>query len=110
MHSDGSIRDLLGDLIDIGVQAINPVQVSAAGMDPATLKREYGRHLAFWGGIDTHRVLPTGSVSDVAATVEGMIRILGAGGGYVLASVHNIMAEVPPENVVAMFDRAVRLA
>jgi len=62
-------------------------------MDPAALKREYGRHLAFWGGIDTHRVLPTGSPAEVAATVKRMISTLGAGGGYVLASVHNIMAE-----------------
>jgi len=109
MHSDGAIRDLLGDLIDIGVQAINPVQVSAAGMEPGRLKHEFGTHLAFWGGIDTHHLLPRGTPDDVAKEVRLRISDLGRGGGYVLASVHHIMAEVPPQNVVAMFDTA-RLA
>ena len=106
MHSDGAIRDLLGDLIDVGVQAINPVQVSAAGMEPARLKQEFGAHLAFWGGIDTHHLLPRGTPDDVADEVRLRISDLGRGGGYVLASVHHIMADVPPQNVVAMFDTA----
>ena len=72
MHSDGAIRDFLGDLVDIGVEAINPVQVSAAGMEPAELKRQFGRNLAFWGGIDTHHVLPTGSPGEVEATVDAL--------------------------------------
>jgi uroporphyrinogen decarboxylase len=106
MHSDGAIRDLLGDLIECGVQVINPVQVSAAGMDPAHLKREFGAHLCFWGGVDTQQVLPRGTAEDVGDEVRRRLADLGQGGGYVLASVHHIMAEVPPQNIVAMFDTA----
>lgn len=106
MHSDGAIRELLGDLIDIGVQGINPVQVSAVGMEPRGLKDDFGNHLVFWGGIDTHHVLPRGTPDDVAEDVRGRISDLGRGGGYVLASVHHFMADVPPQNIVAMFDTA----
>ena len=106
MHSDGAIRDLLGDLIECGVQVINPVQVSTSGMYPVALKREFGAHLSFWGGVDTHHVLPRGTPDEVAAEVRRRLADLGQGGGYVLASVHNILAEVPPENIVAMFDTA----
>jgi uroporphyrinogen decarboxylase len=97
LHSDGAIAELLPDFIDAGVQVINPVQVSAAGMDSRLLKREFGRDLTFWGAIDTHRVLPVGSATDVTDDLAG-------DGGYVIASVHNIQAETPAENVVAMFD------
>ncbi len=106
MHSDGSIYPLIGDLIDIGVDALNPVQVSARQMDPPTLKREFGDHLTFWGAIDTHRVLPLGTVEEVEAEVRTRISDLAPGGGYVLAAVHNVQEEVPPENVVAMCDAA----
>jgi uroporphyrinogen decarboxylase len=106
MHSDGAIFDLLPDLIDVGVEVINPVQVNAEGMDPERLKREFGSELCFWGGVDTQKVLPYGSPGDVAAEVRRRLTDLGRGGGYVLASVHNIQAEVPPANVVAMFDTA----
>jgi uroporphyrinogen decarboxylase len=109
LHSDGAISTLIPDLIEAGVQVINPVQVSAAGMDPVGLKREFGEDLCFWGGIDTHRLLPFGSPSEVAEGVRRTIGTLGAGGGYVLASVHNIVAGVPPENVVAMFDTALEV-
>ncbi len=104
MHSDGSIYPIIGDLVDIGVDALNPVQVSARQMDTDVLKREFGRHLAFWGAVDTHRVLPMGSPEEVEAEVKRRIGDLGAGGGYVVASVHNVQEEVPPENVVAMFE------
>ncbi len=106
LHSDGAIADYAGDLVDSGIQVINPVQLSAKGMDPRDLKRRFGANLSFWGGIDTHRVLPWGSTFDVAQEVETRVRQLGAGGGYVLASVHQIMAEVPPENIVTMFNTA----
>ena len=106
MHSDGAIHELLPDLIDVGVEVINPVQVNAEGMDPERLKREFGADLCFWGGVDTQKVLPYGSPADVADEVRRRLTDLGRGGGYVLASVHNIQAEVPPENVVAMFDTA----
>ena len=106
MHSDGSIYPIIGDLIDIGVDALNPVQVSARQMDTDVLKREFGENLTFWGAVDTHRVLPLGSPQDVEAEVKRRIGDLGAGGGYVVASVHNVQEEVPPENVVAMFAAA----
>jgi|TARA_B100000315_G_scaffold207141_1_gene201813 uroporphyrinogen decarboxylase len=106
LHSDGAIRELLPDLIDIGIDVLNPVQVNAVGMAPADLKREFGRDLCFWGGIDTQQLLPFGSPSDVAREVRARIEDLGHGGGYVVASVHNIQAEVPAENIVAMYEAA----
>ena len=103
LHSDGSVVSMIPDFIDIGIEVLNPVQVSAAGMDTAVLKREYGADLTFWGAIDTHRVLPYGSPDDVRDEVRRRIDDLGTDGGFVIASVHNIQAETPPENVVAMF-------
>lgn len=105
-HTCGAVYDLVGDLIDIGVDALNPLQVSARNMDPARLKRDFGKRLSFWGGIDTHRLLPFGSPSEVRKEVRKMIDLMGKGGGYILATVHNIQAEVPPENIVAMFEEA----
>ena len=106
-HCDGAIYPLIEDLIDIGVEALNPIQVSAAGMgDTKLLKSEFGSRLAFWGAIDTRDVLPFGSPSDVREEVRRRFFDLGPGGGYVICSVHNIQPEVPPENVVAMFDSA----
>jgi len=107
MHNCGAIRPLLPDLIDCGVDVINPVQTNADGMDPDRLKREFGDNLCFWGGIDTQDVLPHGSPSDVAEEVRRRISDLGRGGGYVLAAVHNIQPEVPPENIAAMYETAV---
>ncbi len=106
MHSDGSVYSLIPDLIDIGVDALNPVQVSAKEMDAGRLKAEFGKDLSFWGGIDTHQVLPWGTPDDVRSDVKARIDDLASNGGYVVASVHNIQAEVPPENIVAMFDAA----
>jgi uroporphyrinogen decarboxylase len=104
-HSCGAIRALIPDLIEIGVDALNPVQVSAAGMDTRELKREFGRELAFWGGgVDTQRILPFGSPGDVRDEVRRRIDDLAAGGGFVFAAVHNIQGNVPPENVVAMWE------
>ncbi len=106
-HNDGAIFDLIPDLIDVGIDAINPTQVSARGMgDTKRLKAAYGKHMCFWGGVDTHKVLPFGSPEDVAAEVKRRVADLAAGGGLVLASVHNIQDDVPPANVVAMFDTA----
>lgn len=105
-HSCGSVYSFLPDLIDIGIDALNPVQVSAARMDTACLKREFGRDLAFWGGIDTQRVLSRGTPAEVREEVRRRIADLASGGGYVLCAVHNIQPEVPPENVVAMYEAA----
>jgi len=107
-HSDGNIYPLLGDLVDIGVDILNPVQVSAKDMgDTARLKREFGDHLTFCGAIDTQWVLPNGTPDDVRREVRQRIRDLAPGGGYIVASVHCIQHDVPPENVLAMCDEAV---
>ncbi|MGO8747092.1 MAG: uroporphyrinogen decarboxylase family protein [Thermoguttaceae bacterium] len=106
-HGCGAIGTFLPDLIEIGVQILNPVQVSAAGMDTALLKKQYGRHLSFWGGgCDTQRVLPAGSPEQVREEVRRRIRDLACGGGFVFNSVHNIQPHVPPANIAAMFDEA----
>jgi uroporphyrinogen decarboxylase len=106
-HSDGNIYSLLGDLIEVGVDLLNPVQVNAGDMgDTARLKREFGDRLAFCGAIDTGWVLPYGTPADVRAEVRRRIKDLGPGGGYILASVHCIQPDVPVENVIAMLDEA----
>jgi uroporphyrinogen decarboxylase len=107
MHNDGAIASLIPTLIEMGVDILNPVQTTAAGMDPAKLKREFGDRLVFWGAAcDCQHTLPFGIPEQVAKEVRENIRILGAGGGYVLASVHNIQANMPPENVIALYDAA----
>lgn len=106
LHSCGSIYPIIPDLIELGVDTINPVQVSAKDMDTARLKREFGADLTFWGGIDTHRVMPMGSPEDVEEEVKRRIKDLAPGGGYVLTAVHNIQADVKPENVCRMYESA----
>ena len=103
-HSCGSVVSVLPDLIEIGIDCLNPVQVSADGMDTAFLKKEYGTDLAFWGAVDTQHVLSFGTPDDVREEVRRRVHELADGGGYVVASVHNIQAEVPPENIVAMVE------
>jgi uroporphyrinogen decarboxylase len=94
---------LLGDLIEVGVDLLNPLQVSAGAMgDTARLKREFGGRLSFCGGIDTHRVMPHGTPDDVRKEVRRRIKDLAPGGGYVAAAVHCIQPDMPPENIVAM--------
>lgn len=105
-HSCGAIAPLIGDLIDIGVDALNPVQVTANDMEPKSLKDRFGERIAFWGGINTQEVLPFGSSDEVRAEVRRVIDCLGRGGGFVLNSVHNIQNDVSAENIVAMFDEA----
>jgi len=107
LHSCGGIYPLIGDLIEAGVDVLNPVQVSAKDMgDTARLKRQFGDRLAFCGAIDTHRVLPHGSAGDVRSEVRRRIADLAPGGGYILAAVHCIQPDVPVGNVIAMFDEA----
>ncbi len=103
-HCCGAARAFIPELIDIGVDVLNPIQVTAAGMDPAELKREFGRDLVFSGGIDAHRVLPRGKPEDVRAEVKRRIQEMGEGGGYVVGAVHNIQPDVPPENICAIFE------
>lgn len=106
IHSCGSIAALLDDLAEVGIQVINPVQVSAKNMTIGELKKRYGSRLTFWGGIDSQFLLPGGRPSDVSKAVLDTVRVLGEGGGYILAAVHNIQPGVPPENVIAMYDTA----
>ena len=106
-HSCGSVLQYIPDLIDNGVDALNPVQLSARGMDPGELKKAFGEEICFWGGgIDSQHVLPRASPDEVREQVCRNLGIFKPGGGYVFANVHNIQADVPPGNVIAMFDAA----
>jgi uroporphyrinogen decarboxylase len=105
LHCCGGVRELLPDLIDAGLDAINPVQISCRGMNARELKAEFGKDMVFWGGgCDTQEVLPRGTPEEVGRHVKQQVKILGPGGGFVFQQVHNIQANVPPENIVAMFD------
>jgi uroporphyrinogen decarboxylase len=104
-HSCGAIAPLLPDLIESGIDILNPVQVSAAGMDTRELKRQFGRDLTFYGGgVDTQRILPHGTPGEVRAEVRRRIEDLAPGGGFIFNTVHNIQADVPPQNIVAMWE------
>ena len=104
LHSCGSIHALLPDLIEAGFEVINPVQTACRDMDAARLKREFGRDVTFWGGgADTRHVLNRGSPADVRRDVLARLAIFAPGGGYVFNPIHNILADVPPANIVAMF-------
>jgi uroporphyrinogen decarboxylase len=110
LHCCGGVRELLPDLIDAGLEAINPVQISCRGMDAAGLKRDFGRDITFWGGgCDTREVLSRGKPDEIAQHVRTQVDTMRRGGGFVFQQVHNIQSDVPPENIVAMFD-AVRSA
>jgi uroporphyrinogen decarboxylase len=102
-HTCGSVYEILPDLIEVGVDILNPVQVAAANMDSRRLKREFGDALTFWGGgVDTQHVLPRGTPQQVRDEVRRRIDDLAPGGGFVFNPVHNIQADVPPENILAM--------
>jgi uroporphyrinogen decarboxylase len=104
-HTCGAVRELIPDLLEIGVDILNPVQVSAAGMDTAELKREFGRDVVFWGGgVDTQRILGGGTPAEVRDEARRRIDDLAAGGGFVFATVHNIQPDVPPENILALHE------
>jgi uroporphyrinogen decarboxylase len=103
-HTDGDIYPLIEDYIRAGIDILNPVQPNVAEMDHARLKREFGNRLAFHGGIDVQGTMPFGTPGDVAAEVRQRLRDLAPGGGYILAPSHNLQADVPPENVVALRD------
>lgn len=104
-HTCGAIRPLIGDLIESGVDILNPVQKSAGGMDLVELKREFGQDVVFWGGgVDTQHVLNSGTPQDVRDDVRRSINALAPGGGFVFSTVHNTQADVPPENFMAMWE------
>ena len=104
-HCCGAVTELIPDLIESGIDILNPVQVSAAGVDTKQLKRDFGKDLTFHGGgVDTQHVLPRGTTDDVRDEVKRRIDDLAPGGGFIFATVHNIQADVPPENIVAMWE------
>jgi len=104
-HTDGDVFPLIPDFIEIGIDILNPIQTTAGKMsDLEGLKKHYGKNIVFCGGIDTHRILPYGTPEDVRQEVLRVMQILGPGGGYMVASVHTVMNDVPPENVLAMVD------
>jgi uroporphyrinogen decarboxylase len=105
MHSCGSVVQLIPDFIDVGVDILNPVQISATGMDPAFLKKEFGKDICFWGGgIDTQRVLPFGTKEQIHDHVKRNIEIFGRDGGFVFGTVHDAQPTVPVENMIAMWE------
>ena len=105
LHCCGGIYELLDDLIEAGLDAVNPVQISCRGMDPARLKAEFGERITFWGGgCDTQSVLPLGTPDEVKEHVRELTAIFNPGGGFIFQQVHNILANVPPENVLAMLE------
>jgi uroporphyrinogen decarboxylase len=107
LHCCGGVRPLLPDLIDAGLDAINPVQITCEGMDAAGLKRDFGSRMTFWGGgCDTRDILPNGTPAEVRDHVRRQVDIMKRGGGFVFQQVHNILANVPPENIIAMFKAA----
>ena len=108
LHCCGGVRELLDDLIDAGLDAINPVQITCKGMDPKGLKADFGRRLTFWGGgCDTREMLSQGTPEQIREHVRRLLDIWRPGGGYVFQQVHNIMANVPPANIVAMLDTVI---
>jgi uroporphyrinogen decarboxylase len=108
LHSCGSIYAHIPDLIEAGVDILNPVQTSARNMAPHQLKAEFGDQITFWGGgCDTQQVLPNATPEEIAQHVTERINIFAPGGGFVFNQIHNIQADIPPENIVAMFDAAI---
>jgi len=103
-HSDGAVRKIIPDMIGIGIDVLNPLQWRCKGMDRRELKRDFGDQVIFHGGVDNQYTLAFGSVEEVRAEVLDNIRLLGQGGGYILAPCHNVQAVSPPENVVAMYE------
>ncbi len=108
-HCCGSVYGFIPDFLELGVQVLNPIQVSAAEMDPVRLKAEFGRHLAFWGGVDTRHVMPRGTGAEVRKEAGRRIREMAKGGGYILAAVHNLQPEVPAANIVELYRAAKEL-
>ncbi len=103
-HSDGAVRDIIPNLIDIGMNVLNPIQWRCPGMEREGLKRDFGRQVIFHGAVDNQQTLPFGSIDDVRHEVIDNLRILGEGGGYILAPCHNIQAVTAPEKIVAMYE------
>lgn len=104
LHSCGAIRPLIPEYIDMGIEILNPVQTTAKNMAPVDLKREFGKDLCFWGGIDTQKTLPYGSPEEVEKDVLEKVAVFAPEGGYLFATCQNIQDEVPPQNIAAMYN------
>jgi uroporphyrinogen decarboxylase len=105
IHCDGAIEELLPDFVEIGIDVLNPLQTTAKGMDPRRIKQKFGWNLSFWGGgVETQTTLPFGSLEDIRRQVRERVKLLGAGGGFVFATIHNIQADIPPEKILAIYD------
>jgi uroporphyrinogen decarboxylase len=106
-HCCGSLRPIIGDLVEMGMDVLNPVQAHCPGMDPLELKREFGREISFMGGVDTIGLLPHGSAAQVRRATEELIQgMTSDGGGYILAASHTVPPETPDENIFAMYEAA----
>jgi uroporphyrinogen decarboxylase len=105
-HVCGNCRAIIPDLIEIGMDILMPLQISARDMDPAELKEEYGRDISFWGGVDVQQFLPLANPNQVRQEVRRLIDILGKNGGYVLSSSHNLLDDIPIDNILAMYDES----
>lgn len=103
LHSCGSVYEIIGDLIDIGVNILNPVQIYAAQMEPELLKKEFGKRIAFWGAVDIQHILPFGTVREVEDEIVRLYNTLGEGGGWVVSPCHNLQPGIPPDNIIAMY-------
>jgi uroporphyrinogen decarboxylase len=104
-HSCGNVREIIPDFIEMGIDILNPVHVNATGMEPVQLKKDFGKDIVFWGGgVDTQHILPSGTPQEVKEDVKKNVEALAPGGGFVFSTVHNIQAEVPPQNVMAMLE------
>lgn len=108
-HCDGAVAPLIPELIEIGVNVLNPIQPDSKGMETAGLKAQYGQQLTFHGGVDIIKTLPRGTVDQVQQEVSARVKVLGAGGGYIMCSSHHIQPDTPLENVLAMYDPALRM-
>lgn len=108
-HCDGAVAPLIPELIEMGVNVLNPIQPDSKGMEPATLKEKYGQQLTFHGGVDIIKTLPRGTAEQVKSEVETRVKVLGAGGGYIMCSSHHIQPDTPLINVLAMYDPALRV-
>lgn len=106
-HSCGAISAIIPDLIEAGMDVLNPIQPKAAGMDLGRLKKEYGKDIAFFGGVDVQGVLPNGSIADVKNEVRLRINQAAEDGGYILAPAHNIQPDTPTENIYAMYEAVI---
>ena len=105
LHSCGAIEPLIDEFIEAGFDILNPVQISANGMDPTLLKEKYGKDLVFWGGgVDTQKTLPFGTPEEVRNEVEQRLKIFSKGGGYIFNTIHNIQAKTPTQNIISMID------